>query len=264
MNKLSEIDLYLNEYWNSSKIKEGDSILLHANASRLVKNCLKIDKNFQTNSILRTLLAKIGPTGTIIVPTFSFKSIENKFFDIKKTPSEMGLISELVRKNPVSVRTGHPVYSFAVMGSKKDLFKNVDNEDAFSIYSPFKIIHNMNCKIAIMDLPDSKSMTFYHYIEQMNSVKYRFIKKFSFNYNNLKNEILKKEYSIFVRDLEKKVVTDVDRAGDFLWEQNIYKGDKPKINTGIRVANAKEIFDAISKIIKKNNAIKYLYSYKMN
>ena len=89
----------------------------------------------------------------------------------------MGLISELVRKNPVSVRTGHPVYSFAVMGSKKDLFKNVDNEDAFSIYSPFKIIHNMNCKIAIMDLPDSKSMTFYHYIEQMNSVKYRFIKK---------------------------------------------------------------------------------------
>ena len=79
MNKLNEIDLFLNKYWNSSKINQGDSILLHANASRLVKNCLKIDKNFQTNSILKTLLAKIGPTGTIIVPTFSFKSIENKF-----------------------------------------------------------------------------------------------------------------------------------------------------------------------------------------
>ena len=73
-----------------------------------------------------------------------------------------------------------------------------------------------------------------------------------------------KEYSIFVRDLEKKVVTDVDRAGDFLWEQNIYKGDKPKINTGIRVADTKEIFDTVSKIIQKNDAIKYLYSYKMN
>ena len=96
MNKLNEIDLFLNKYWNSSKINQGDSILLHANASRLVKNCLKIDKNFHTNSILKTLLAKIGPTGTIIVPTFSFKSINNKFFDIKKTPSEMGIISELV------------------------------------------------------------------------------------------------------------------------------------------------------------------------
>ena len=59
MNKLSEIDLYLNEYWNNSKIKEGDSILLHANASRLVKNCLKIDKNFQTNSILKLSLIHI-------------------------------------------------------------------------------------------------------------------------------------------------------------------------------------------------------------
>jgi len=262
MNKLSEIDLFLNEYWNKSEINEGDSILLHANASRLVKNCLKIDKNFQKDSILKTLLAKIGPTGTIIVPTFSFKSINNKFFDIKKTPSEMGLISELVRKNPLSVRTGHPVYSFAVIGLNKNLFENLDNEDAFSIYSPFKIIHNLNCKIAIMDLPDSKSMTFYHYIEQMNLVKYRFIKKFSFKYNNLNNEILNKEYSIFVRDLEKKVITDVDRAGDFLWKQNIYKGDKPKFNTGIRVVETKVIFDTISKIIQKNDAIKYLYSYK--
>lgn len=262
MNKLNEIDLYLNEYWNNSKINEGESILLHANASRLVKNCLKIDKNFQTNSILETLLTKIGPTGTIIVPTFSFKTINNKFFDIKKTPSEMGLISELVRKNPLSVRTGHPVYSFAVIGSKKNLFENLDNEDAFSIYSPFKIIHNINCKIAIMDLPDSKSMTFYHYIEQMNSVKYRFIKKFSFEYNNIDNEIFNKEYSIFVRDLDKKVITDVDRAGNLLWKQNIYKGDKPKFNTGIRVAESKEIFDTISKIIQNNEAIKYLYSYK--
>ena len=96
----------------------------------------------------------------------------------------------------------------------------------------------------------------------MNSVKYRFIKKFSFEYNNIDNEIFNKEYSIFVRDLDKKVITDVDRAGNLLWKQNIYKGDKPKFNTGIRVAESKEIFDTISKIIQNNEAIKYLYSYK--
>ena len=45
-------------------------------------------------------------------------------------------------------------------------------------------------------------------------------------------------------------------------EKNIYKGDKPKFNTGIRVAETKEIFDTISKIIQNNDAIKYLYSYK--
>ena len=33
-------------------------------------------------------------------------------------------------------------------------------------------------KIAIIDLPDQKSMTFYHYVEEMMSVDWRFFKNF--------------------------------------------------------------------------------------
>ena len=39
----------------------------------------------------------------------------------------MGLISELVRKNPASVRTGHPVYSFAVLGFNSKEVKELHN-----------------------------------------------------------------------------------------------------------------------------------------
>lgn len=255
-------NVFLKEFWNSTQIRRGDSILFHANATRLIKNCLKKDKAFKIKTIIKTLLEKLGPNGTLIVPTFSFKSIKSKFFDIKNTPSEMGMISEIIRKHPNSIRTGHPVYSFAVLGKKKFFFKNMNNFDAFSSKSPFQKIYDYNFKIAIMDLPDSKSMTFYHFIEQINKIDYRFIKEFSVKYKNHKGLIKKKKYKIFVRDIKKKVITEVDRAGKHLWKKKIFTGDMPGEKTGVRLAWAKDIFDCITDIIKKNKADKYLYKIK--
>ena len=129
MNKLNEIDLVLNKYWNSSKINQGDSILLHANASRLVKNCLKIDKNFHTNSILKTLLAKIGPTGTIIVPTFSFKSINYVKFSVFYNFSSMILV--------------HKCFFLEIKLDKKKFIDNLVNKiQSITKNSPLKEVKN--------------------------------------------------------------------------------------------------------------------------
>ena len=48
MNKKLKLELFLKNYWKSSKIKSGDTILLHSNATRLVKNCFKIDPKFKS------------------------------------------------------------------------------------------------------------------------------------------------------------------------------------------------------------------------
>ena len=125
--------------------------------------------------------------------------------------------------------------------------------------SPFQKIHDCNFKIVILDLPDSKSMTFYHYVEQINKVDYRYIKEFSVKYKNHKGLINKKKYKIFVRDKKKGVITEVDRAGEFLWKKNFFTGDMPGKKTGVRLARAKDIFDCITGFIKNNKADKYLY-----
>ena len=262
MNKKKKLELFLKNYWNSSSINSGDTILLHSNALRLLKECFKRDSKFNVKLILSSLLKKIGSKGTLIVPTFTFQFIKKKFFDIKVTPSETGLISELVRKSKNSVRTGHPIYSFSVLGKNKKLFRNIDNEDAFSNESPFQIMHDLNCKIVILDLPDSQCMTFYHHIEQMNNVKYRQTKFFLGRYKDQKNKITKKFYTVFVRNLKKNIVTDVDRAGKYLWKNKVFTGDLPLLKSGIRVAKVKEVFKSISNIIKANKAKKYLYSIK--
>ena len=67
-------------------------------------------------------------------------------------------------------------------------------------------------------------------------------------------------YEIFVRNLEQGILTDVNNAGDLMWDQGLYKGDKPNIGSGLRVINAQEMFNFVSSLIDSNKSLGYLYS----
>ena len=41
--------------------------------------------------------------------------------------------------------------------------------------------------------------------------------------------------------------------GEILWDKNIYRGDRPKVNSGLRIGNANDIFNATEEIIKSEN-----------
>ncbi|TDA70079.1 MAG: hypothetical protein D9V47_03140 [Clostridia bacterium] len=61
---------------------------------------------------------------------------------------------------------GHPIYSFAVIGALSERFHGVDNFSGNGAGSPFGILCELDGKIAVLDLDDQNSMTFYHHIEQ--------------------------------------------------------------------------------------------------
>ena len=174
----------------------------------------------------------------------------------------MGLLSEEARLYKNSVRTGHPIYSFAIIGNHSQSFNGLNNESAYSNESPFGILSKLNGKIAILDLDDQNSMTFYHHIEEVNKVKYRYFKNFTGDYVDINGVSKRKTYKIFVRDIESGVVTNVNPAGELLWKNGLYKGDRPKEGSGLRLVKAREMFEFISKIIKKNKALNVLYSIK--
>ena len=76
--------------------------------------------------------------------------------------AEGSALTEIARKRNGAVRTGHPIYSFAVLGQEKKLFDRLINDSGYGDNSPFALIHNLNGKIASLDLDDQNSMTFYH------------------------------------------------------------------------------------------------------
>ncbi|MCF7945121.1 MAG: AAC(3) family N-acetyltransferase [Spirochaetia bacterium] len=255
------IEKLVNE-WEKAGIQQGDVILLHSSLKRTLTRYSINGIKLTPEDILESFLVAIGPLGTILLPLFNFDYTKGIPFDIRHTPSKMGVLTEVGRLHPSAVRTGHPIYSFAVIGNASSKFKNVNNYSGYGSDSPFSLLRLMNGKIAVLDLQDQNSMTFYHHVEEMNEVDYRYHKEFSALYTDVFGITEKKTYSLFVRNLKKNVLTHVNPTGELLWEKGLYHGDRPNIGSGLRVIKANDMFDFVSNIITSGKAKNFLYRIK--
>ena len=210
-------------------------------------------------SILESFREAVGPEGTVLFPLFNFDFTTGAPFDIRTTPSHMGALTEAARLHPDAVRSGHPIYSFATLGRHAQEF-NVNNFSGYGADSPFAILRRLNGKISVLDLDDQNSMTFYHHVEEMHSVAYRYHKKFTGQYVDADGLRGERTYSLFVRHLDKGIATDVNRMGEALWEAGLYSGERPKQNIGLRTISANAMYQAVSEVIHTDRAQGLLYS----
>ncbi|UGA54976.1 AAC(3) family N-acetyltransferase [Vibrio sp. VB16] len=248
------------EKWASSGVDKGDTLLLHSNIKRTLIEARRAGYKITPHDILDSLLLSLGKDGTLVLPLFNFDFTQGVNFDIRTTPSHMGALTEIGRTFNESVRTGHPIYSFSVIGKNAKFFEGVDNVSGYAEDSPFGILKSLNGKIASLDLEDQSSMTYYHHIEEIKQVNYRYFKTFSGNYTDAQGLQSLKKYKLFVRDIEKRVITNVNPAGELLWKNGLYAGSRPKVESGMRIINAQKMFNFVSEIIDKNEALDVLYS----
>lgn len=252
----------LSNRWSKAGLQKNDILLLHSNLTRLILEFRRKKIQISAKTVVNSFFDVIGKNGTLILPLFNFDFTKGSPFSYHQTRSQMGYLTEEFRKKFNIVRTGHPVYSFGVMGGEMDRFKNIDNVSAYSQNSPFGLIHKLNGKIGILDLEEQNSMTFYHYIEEQEQVSYRYFKNFSGNYINKNNVNKKKTYSIYVRKLEDGVLTHVNPMGEILWKEGIYNGSKAFTNSGFRLADCNDIFSCVQNLIKKNKHYGILFKIK--
>jgi aminoglycoside 3-N-acetyltransferase len=88
-------------------LRRRDSLLLHSSLSSLGQ----VESGADT--VIDAILKVIGPDGTLVAPTFSPNCA---FFDVRRTPSKTGLITETLRRRPEAVRSWHPTHSVAAIG----------------------------------------------------------------------------------------------------------------------------------------------------
>lgn len=65
-------------------------------------------------AIVGALSAVVGPSGLVVMPTFTY---DTGRFDPRTTPGRTGVIAETLRARPAAVRSLHPFYSVAALGS---------------------------------------------------------------------------------------------------------------------------------------------------
>jgi aminoglycoside 3-N-acetyltransferase len=103
-------------------------------------------------------------------------------------------------------------------------------------------------------------MTFYHFVEESQCVDYRYFKNFQGSYQNSEGVVTHEEYSLFVRDLERGVITDVNRMGEILWAEDKYKGNRPGVGNGMRTIHAESLVIRTTQEITQGRALQSLYS----
>jgi len=246
-----------------SGVREGDILLIHSNIGRTIVDYSRTSgARIGPEEVLESFIEAVGPSGTLLFPLFNFEFTQGAPFDIRSTPSHMGAITELARKYQGSVRTGHPIYSFCALGRHSHHFKNVCNKNAYSEDSPFGILKRLGGKIAVLDLPDSKSMTFYHHVEEVMRVQYRYFKDFTGEYIDENGNSSQRTHNIYVRDLLKGAVSNSDPAGELLWRAGLYIGCRPQIDTGLRTISAKSMYDFVADLITNGDAEGNLFIYR--
>ena len=256
----------LASHWRAAGVSAGDMLLVHSSAGRTVRALMKAGRTATASveAILASFLEAVGPEGTLLLPLFNFDFASGLAFDIRSTPSRMGVLTEFGRHYPAAIRTGHPIYSFAAIGRHAERFRGVENFSGYGSDSPFALLRAAAGKIAVLDLPDQHSMTFYHHVEECHGVPYRFHKQFEGNYTGWDGVAARRHFGLFVRDTERGVKTFVDPMGELLWQRGFYRGDRPGQGMGLRTIEAAALYDAVGEVIGGGRAEGLLYRIEVS
>ena len=198
-------------------VEPGDTLLVHSS----YKSFGPVEGGPQT--VVDALIAALGPQGTLIMPTFNFDFNKGQPWDVRSTPSQMGVLTELVRKDPRAKRVFHPIYSFAILGKHADTLGSLRYKSSYERNSVFGKLRDLDAKIMVVGLSYTNSMTFFHHIEQMEGVDYRFLKQFTGEVTDWDGTTRTDTFEMLVRDIDKGVITEVDPMGALMEQAGVIK-----------------------------------------
>jgi aminoglycoside 3-N-acetyltransferase len=155
----------LNSIFAKLGIQRGDNLIVHSALGQFNN----VDGGPQ--GVLAAIWDVIGRAGTLMVPTFphwitTMRSMRP--FDIRNTPSEVGVLTEVVRLDPRSHRSIHPTHSVACIGPLSAEFTEAHQRGpyAFGIQSPFFRHAIAGGKILLIGV-DLNSLTAFHIYEDL-------------------------------------------------------------------------------------------------
>jgi aminoglycoside 3-N-acetyltransferase len=149
-------------------VRPGQVIAVHSSFDRFAGFAGK------PSEVIEILQKAVGPTGTILMPTFPFTGSAVDYaryapiFDLLRTPSKMGLITEVFRRSPGVLRSLHPTHSVAAWGARaaEMISDHLRAATPCGFGSPFAKLLDCEGKILLLGTGIS-AMTFYHTIEEL-------------------------------------------------------------------------------------------------
>ena len=241
------------------EINLGDKILVSSDILKLLIRYKNKKEKFDPNLIIDMLLDRVGKSGTLMFPTFNWSFCKGKDYDYKKTKSSCGSLTNIVLNRKDFLRTKNPIYSFAVSGKDKDFICEMKHENCFSLDSPFGYLIKNNGKNLFIDVHyRERGFPFVHIAEQEVGVKYRFLKKFSGNYIDSKNNKSMINCLFYVRDKKLNVGRTLinETFDETLKKINAYKETFVE-DTFLSIIDIKKAYEILVKDLKNKGNLIY-------
>ena len=129
----------------------GDTVLLHSSLSSIGQVVGGAD------AVIDAFLAVVGPTGTLMVPTFG----------------SLGIITEVLRNHPAAVRSIHPKASVAALGAHAEELcrDHWRAELAHGADTPYTRIAELDGKICLLGVDQDRN-TILHAVEELARLPY--------------------------------------------------------------------------------------------
>lgn len=242
------------------EVKTGDTVFIHSSIDQL-------NLGFPFYRILFLIQQIVGEQGTILFPTYPKLSSYNyllsgETFDVRKTPSYTGILTEFARRQRNAIRSLHPTKSVCAIGRYAKELTNTHQNSPFPYdsCSPYSKIMEYGGKVMGLGV-STKVLSFVHCAEDVLKEKFpvnpyheRLFESQCINYDG-KVEIIKtyahdpRKMSRNIPKFISKHISD-DTCKDLkVYGMNFFRG------------NAQELFDQMVNLAKKNTTIYSKKSY---
>jgi aminoglycoside 3-N-acetyltransferase len=147
-------------------VRRGDSVMLHS--------AFGAQYGFQgtIEELTDAFLDAVGPEGTLLMVSLPYRtsSLEYlsrvKYFDVRKTPSMMGLVSEYFRHRAGVRRSLHPTHPVLAFGARAEWFIAGHEKCEYPCGpgTPFDKLEQVDGKVVFFNV-EFATFTFFHYLE---------------------------------------------------------------------------------------------------
>jgi aminoglycoside 3-N-acetyltransferase len=154
-------------------VAPGDRVLLTADVTRVAWLFRRSGVNAVPSMLLDAFLARVGPEGTIVVPTFNYDLRSGEAYDHQRSPTITGALGQAALDHPAFKRTGNPLHSFAVAGRLQQEFLSAESGSSFGENTPFALLRGEGFTLVGIDMHLNYAMSYFHHVEELERVSYR-------------------------------------------------------------------------------------------
>jgi aminoglycoside 3-N-acetyltransferase len=231
-------------------LEAGDTLLVHSS----YRSFGPVDGGPPT--VVAALESVLGADGTLIMPTFNFSFNKGQPWDVRSTRSQMGVLTELVRKDPRARRVFHPIYSFAILGKHAEMLGSLRYKSSYERDSVFGKLRDLDGKIMVIGLSYTNSMTFFHHVEQMEGVDYRFLKQFTGEVTDWDGISRTDTFEMLVRNTDMGVITEVDPMGELMEKEGVVQVRRIG-EADVKLMKANDVYEFTAREMRRDPHLLY-------